>query len=131
MIAAPETIEKISQFGMGSYGLNQAGIAAAVASYNDHTFLKHSKAKVVEARQMVSEAVKVNGLSALPSQTSFMFVNLGDLNAEVFRQEMAKENVLIRGIYQDYTNWSRVSMGKIPDVQKYVDSLPKVLDRIT
>ena len=80
---------------------------------------------------MVSEAVKVNGLSALPSQTSFMFVNLGDLNAEVFRQEMAKENVLIRGIYQDYTNWSRVSMGKIPDVQKYVDSLPKVLDRIT
>ena len=130
MIAAPETIEKISQFGMGSYGLNQAGIAAAVASYNDHTFLKHSKAKVVEARQMVSEAVKVNGLSALPSQTSFMFVNLGDLNAEVFRQEMAKENVLIRGIYQDYTSWSRVSMGKIPDVQKYVDSLPKVLDRI-
>ena len=79
---------------------------------------------------MVSEAVKVNGLSALPSQTSFMFVNLGDLNAEVFRQEMAKENVLIRGIYQDYTNWSRVSMGKIPDVQKYVDSLPKVLDRM-
>ena len=80
---------------------------------------------------MVSEAVKVNGLSALPSQTSFMFVNIGDLNAEVFRQEMAKENVLIRGIYQDYTNWSRVSMGKIPDVQKYIDSLPKVLDRIT
>ena len=130
MIAAPETIEKIAQFGMGSYGLNQAGIAAAVASYNDHTFLKHSKAKVVEARQMVSEAVKANGLSALPSQTSFMFVNLGGLNAEVFRQEMAKENVLIRGIYQDYTNWSRVSMGKIPDVQKYINSLPKVLDRI-
>ena len=117
MIAAPETIEKISQFGMGSYGLNQAGIAAAVASYNDEIFLKHSKAKVVEARQMVSEAVAANGLKALPSQTSFMFVDLGDLNAETFRQEMAKENVLIRGIYQDYTNWSRVSMGKIPDAK--------------
>ena len=131
MIAAPETIEKISQFGMGSYGLNQAGIAAAVASYNDEVFLKHSKAKVVEARQMVSEAVAANGLKALPSQTSFMFVDLGDLNAETFRQEMAKENVLIRGIYQDYTNWSRVSMGKIPDVQKYINSLPKVIDRMS
>jgi histidinol-phosphate aminotransferase len=131
MIASPETIEKISKFGMGSYGLNQAGIAAAVASYNDEVFLKHSKAKVVEARQMVSEAVTANGLKALPSQTSFMFVDLGDLNAETFRQEMAKENVLIRGIYQDYTNWSRVSMGKIPDVQKYIDNLPKVIDRIS
>ena len=44
---------------------------------------------------------------------------------------MAKENVLIRGVYQDYTNWSRVSMGKIPDVQKYIDNLPKVIDRIS
>tara|TARA_B100001989_G_scaffold232397_1_gene191642 strand:- start:1492 stop:2088 length:597 start_codon:yes stop_codon:yes gene_type:complete len=131
MIASPETIEKISKFGMGSYGLNQAGIAAAVASYNDEVFLKHSKAKVIEARQMVSEAVTANGLKALPSQTSFMFVDLGDLNAETFRQEMAKENVLIRGVYQDYTNWSRVSMGKIPDVQKYIDNLPKVIDRIS
>ena len=131
MIASPQTIEKISKFGMGSYGLNQAGIAAAVASYNDEVFLKHSKAKVVEARQMVSEAVTANGLKALPSQTSFMFVDLGNLNAETFRQEMAKENVLIRGIYQDYTNWSRVSMGKIPDVQKYIDNLPKVIDRIS
>ena len=131
MIASPETIEMISKFGMGSYGLNQAGIAAAVASYNDEVFLKHSKAKVVEARQMVAEAVTANGLKALPSQTSFMFVDLGDLNAETFRQEMAKENVLIRGVYQDYTNWSRVSMGKIPDVQKYIDNLPKVIDRIS
>ena len=45
MIAAPETIEKISQFGMGSYGLNQAGIAAAVASYNDEVFSKAFQSK--------------------------------------------------------------------------------------
>ena len=57
-----------------------------------------------------------------------MFVNLGSLNAETFRQEMAKQNVLIRGIYQDYTNWSRVSTGRIPDVQRYVDALPRVLE---
>ena len=39
MIATPETAQKISAYGMGSYGLNQAGIAAAVASYNDTAFL--------------------------------------------------------------------------------------------
>ena len=131
MIAAPETAELISAYGMGSYGLNQAGIAGAVASYNDTKFLAYSKSKIIEAREMISEAVTANGLMALPSQTSFMFVNLGSINAEDFRQGMAKENVLIRGIYQDYTNWSRVSMGKIPDVEQYVAAMPKVLEALS
>jgi len=77
---------------------------------------------------MVYSALKENGLSALPSQTNFMFVDLGDLNAESFRKNMEGQGVLIRGIYRDYTNWSRVSMGYISDVQKYVDSIPKSLD---
>jgi histidinol-phosphate aminotransferase len=131
MIANPETIETVSRYGMGSYGLNQAGIAAAVASYNDDKFLAYSKAKVLEAREMVASAVKSNGLTALPSQTSFMFVNLGDMSAEKFRAGMAKENVLIRGVYQDYVHWSRVSMGKIEDVEKYVNAMPKVLAQIS
>lgn len=79
---------------------------------------------------MVYAAVKEHGLTALPSVTNFVFVNLGELNAETFRQEMAKENVMIRGIYRDYTNWSRVSMGYIEDVQKYTSALPKVLYRM-
>jgi histidinol-phosphate aminotransferase len=108
--------------------MNQAGVAGAVASYNDHKFLEYSRNKIWEARDMINDAVKKNGLTAAPSQTSFVFVNLGSLNAETFRQEMAKQNVLIRGIYQDYTSWSRVSTGRIPDVQRYVDALPRVLE---
>ena len=80
---------------------------------------------------MIAEAVKVNGLTALPSQTSFMFVNLGDINAEDFRQAMAKENVLIRGVYQDYYHWSRVSVGTLADVEKYTTAMPKVLESLT
>jgi len=77
---------------------------------------------------MVSEALKQNALTALPSETNFMFVNLGDKNAESFRKAMADRNVLIRGIYRDYTHWSRVSMGKLEDVQQYVDALPAALE---
>ena len=127
MIAKPELLERVKQYGLGDYGLNQAGVAAAVASYNDNEFLKYSKAKIIEAREMVSEALQQNGLTALPSETNFMFVNLGAKNAESFRQAMADRNVLIRGIYRDYSQWSRVSMGKLEDVQKYVDALPAAL----
>ena len=131
MIADPELISKISSFGLGDYSLNQAGVAAAIASYNDEKFLRYSKEKIVEARDMLRDAVKENGLKPLPTSTNFMFVDLGSLNAEEFRKEMEKEKVLVRGIYQDYVNWSRVSTGKIADVKQYIKALPKVLDKIS
>ena len=59
-----------------------------------------------------------------------MFVDLGARNAEEFRQAMAERGVLIRGIYRDYTQWSRVSMGLMEDVERYVAALPPVLDQI-
>lgn len=130
IIAKPELIEKIASFGLGDYSLNQAGVAGAIASYNDEVFLKFSKQKIIEAREIIEEAVKVNGLQSLSSTTNFVFVNLGDLNAESFRKEMAKENVLVRGIYRDYSHWSRVSTGKIEDVIQYANALPRVLEKI-
>lgn len=128
MIAKPETTELVQRYSLGNYAMNQAGIAAAVASYNDFEFLDYSKSKILEAREMILDGLVRNELNAAPSQTSFVFVDLGDLNAETFRQEMAKRDVLIRGIYRDYTNWSRVSVGYLADVEKYVAALPAALD---
>ena len=128
MMAAPEKIESMSKFGLGNYAMNQAGVAAAVASYNDFEFLNYSKTRIFEARQMINEVARANGLKPAPSQTSFVFIDLGDLNAETFRQEMAKRQIMIRGIYQDYTNWSRVSTGLLPDVERFVKAVPEVLD---
>jgi histidinol-phosphate aminotransferase len=79
---------------------------------------------------MIASALKENGIASLPSQTNFIFADLGTINAEDFRVAMEKENVLIRGIYRDYTHWSRVSMGRLEHVQMYVDALPRVLSRL-
>ncbi len=128
MMAAPEKIESMMRYGLGNYSMNQAGVAAAVASYNDFDFLNYSKSRIIEARQMINEAARTHGLKPAPSQTSFVFIDLGNLNAETFRQEMAKRSILIRGIYQDYTHWSRVSTGLLPDVERFVKALPEVLD---
>jgi histidinol-phosphate aminotransferase len=130
MIASEENSEMLRQFGLGNYAMNQAGVAAAVASYNDTKFLAMSKQKIIEARGIIMDAVKKNGLTAAPSETSFVYVDLGDLNAQSFREEMEKQNVLIRGIYQDYTHWSRVSCGMIEDVKQYAAAMPIALDKL-
>jgi histidinol-phosphate aminotransferase len=130
MLSSPAQARLISQYGLGDYALNQAGVAAAIASYNDTKFLAMAKARIVEAREAIVEAATGAGLKPLPSQTNFVFVDLGKMNAEAFREKMAGENVLIRGIYRDYTNWSRVSMGKPEAVSQYIAALPKVVDTL-
>ena len=127
MIAQPDLLQTVSQFGLGDYGLNQAGVAGALESFNDTAFLEYSKSKIVEGRAMIAEAIISHDLFALPSQTNFVFVDLGDRNAEKFRVAMQKRNVMIRGVYRDYTQWSRVSMGRLEDIQMYVDALPAAL----
>ena len=128
LLGSEENISWINKYGIGGYAVSQSGIAAAIASFNDEAFLDYSRSKIQEGRDMVFLALKENGISALPSTTNFVFVDLGKGNANVFRQEMEKRKVLIRGIYRDYTNWSRVSMGKIEDVAMYVNALPSALD---
>ena len=130
LLGTPERIAEVKTYSIGDYALNQAGLAAAVASFEDEEFLAYSKANIVAGREMISDALATNGVSALPSHTNFMFVDLGKGNAEMFRQAMESQGVLIRGIYRDYTPWSRVSMGLMEDVAKYVAALPVALDAI-
>jgi histidinol-phosphate aminotransferase len=130
LIAPPPISALAERFGLGDYAMNQAGVAAAIASYDDETFVRYSKARILEGRELVLEAIRSAGLEALPSGANFLFVNLGTLDAEAFRTRMAERKVLVRGIYRDYTHWSRVSMGRIEDLERYAAALPAVLDEL-
>lgn len=120
-IGQPDTIKKIQGYAM-SFGGNTAGLAAAIASYNDTSFTSYSKARIVEARGIILDAVKKAGLEALPSQANFFYVKVSDANA--VQKAMAAQGIQIRGAYGKWTQWSRVSTGKIEDVQRYAAALP-------
>jgi histidinol-phosphate aminotransferase len=107
-----------------SFGGNLAGLAAAIASYNDTTFLAQSRAMVLEAREMIVDAVAKAGLKALPSQTNFVFVEVPDANA--LRDAMATRGIAIRGAYGEWQTYSRVSTGKLEDVARYTAALPDI-----
>ena len=131
MIGQPDVINEIRFNGTGEASLSMAGVSAAIASYEDKDFMNFSRDKINQAKEIVENGLKSNGLSYLPSETNFILVNLGSIDADKFRDEMLKENILIRGKYGDYHNWSRVSMGNLSDVQRYVDALPKVLTNLS
>ena len=119
-ISSEENIKRIRSHQMDPGG-NLAGLAAAIASLNDTAFLSQSRAMVLEGREMIMAAVKQAGLTALPSQTNFVFVKVPDANA--LRDAMATKGIAIRGAYGALNGYSRVSTGKLPDVARYTAAL--------
>lgn len=124
MIMKPELAAKVRDQVMSS--MNVLGLAAAVASYNDDAFLAMSRSRIREGRDMVQDAAKRLGLRYLPSQTNFVWIDMGKPANEI-RDRFAQRGIMIRGSYGKWTNWSRVSMGKVPDVERYVRALPEVI----
>ena len=97
---------------------NAVGLAAANASYTDDEFIKFSRAKIHEGRKMVNDTFRENGIEPLPSQTNFVYADIGR-NATEFQKRMAEMGILIRGSFDLYPNYTRVSMGKIEDIEVF------------
>lgn len=114
---------------MTSFGGNVAGISAAIACYNDEAFLAASLASIREGRDMILDAVARSGLTALPSQTNFVFVEVPD--ADAVDRAMRERNIVIRGAFGAWTQYSRVSVGDLKDVARYAEALPQIIGSIT
>ncbi|MEM1434423.1 MAG: histidinol-phosphate transaminase [Pseudomonadota bacterium] len=115
-MAPPELAQVIRRHTMSNS--NALGLAAALATYDDEPFLEFSKAKVIEGREIVLDTFKRHEVPVLPSQANFVYADIGR-NADRFQQAMRERGVSIRGIYQPYDTWSRVSMGKIEDLETF------------
>ena len=97
---------------------NGPGLAAANACYNDDEFINFSRAKIFEAREIVTSTFRRHGVKPIASQSNFMFADIGR-NGNEFRHQMAERGVLIQGRYAGYPNYIRVSMGRIEDVEVF------------
>jgi histidinol-phosphate aminotransferase len=124
-IARPDLIAQMKPWSM-SVGNSTAGLAAALATYDDAEFLAFSRTKILEARRMIEQAAQQAGLETLPSATNFVYVKVPD--ADRLQKALAAQNILIRPSYGPrWTQWSRVSCGKMEDVARYAEALPNLL----
>lgn len=118
-IGHPEIIAKVNSALMA--WPNGIGLTAAYHSYQDEEFIAFSRQKILEGRAMVNATLQSAGVIPVPSQTNFVFADIG-VNAAEFVAQMAKRNVQIQGGYADYPTYIRISMGKLEDL--------KIFDRV-
>ena len=66
------------------------------------------------------EALERQGIEPLPSQTNFVFADIGR-NVNDFAALMRERNVQIRPSYGRWENHMLVSMGKIEELEVFAD----------
>jgi histidinol-phosphate aminotransferase len=115
-IAPPELAATIGRHAMS--WPNVAGLAAAIASYRDADFIAFSKARIAEGRRMIADTFERHGVPVLPSQANFVYADIGR-DADAFQAAMRAKGVQIRGIYAPYDTWSRVSTGRLEDLETF------------
>ena len=125
-IAAPANAAELKRHRL-TISLNAPGLAAAIAAWDDGAFQRQSRAQIGAARRVLQAGVTRAGTIALPSQTNFLFVKVADANR--FAAAMAQRGILVRGAWGPaWPQWSRVSTGRLVDVERYANALPELIN---
>lgn len=114
---APPALAEVLRMHVMSWP-NVVGIAAALESYRDEEFIRYSRSRILEGRRIVTDTFMNHGITPLPSQTNFVYADIGR-DADRFAAQMAERNVLIRGAYRPYDTWTRVSMGRLEELEEF------------
>ena len=124
-LGRPDLIKKLES-GVMTWAPGPA-VAAAEASLEDDEFYVFSRNKIIAGREKLYAACRTAGLDYVPSQTNFVFVNVRR-DANLFAADILKKGVKVRGAdYPPYTNYSRISAGRLEELDYFAKVLPSVV----
>ncbi len=127
-LARPDIVERLRPYSMGSP--NVLGLRAAAASLRDDAFRTMSRQKMAEARMFTYDLLDDLGLDYAPSQASFIFFRTGR-PIESVRAAMAEGGVMVGRPFPPFTDWCRVSMSTMDDMQTFATALRDVMSHST
>jgi histidinol-phosphate aminotransferase len=107
---------------------NTTGLSAAIASFNDHAFLKETRAALTGDRTKVHATLDRMGLHRADAQGNFVFFDTGG-PLQRFQDRMLAEGIRVGRHFDGYDTWARVTIGQHQEVDRFLDALPRALAR--
>jgi histidinol-phosphate aminotransferase len=105
---------------------NSTGLAAAIASFNDHDFLKTTRAALTGDRAKVHATLDRMGLQRANAQGNFVFFDTGG-PLQRFQERMLAEGIKVGRHFDGYDTWARVTIGLHQEVDRFLQVLPRAL----
>lgn len=126
-LARPDIAERLRTFRMGP--LNVLGLVAAQASYADTDFVATSRQRNGETRLFLQRTLEAHECSYASSHTNFVFADLKH-DARDIADAFEKRGILLAPGRPPYPTWQRITIGTMPEMQRFAQVLPDVLNAI-
>ncbi|MCA1557363.1 MAG: aminotransferase class I/II-fold pyridoxal phosphate-dependent enzyme, partial [Acidobacteria bacterium] len=119
-LARPESIARLREFRMGI--INQVGLRGAIASYSDEEFLRFSRQKNLEARELFYKEMDDLGQRYVRTQGNFVWLHAGAGNRDL-PQRLATRGVMISNSLSPLGgDWARVTLGTPEEMRVFVSA---------
>jgi histidinol-phosphate aminotransferase len=102
---------------------NNTGLDAAIASFNDTEFLQSTRAAILADRARVHAAIDRLGLTRTDAQGNFVFFDT-KTPLQQFRDRMLAQGIKVGRPFPGYDTWSRVSIGRSEEIDRFLGALP-------
>jgi histidinol-phosphate aminotransferase len=125
-MAHPDTINSLSSYQpWRDAGVSMVSCNAALASLDDHDFVKMCKQRTKEAREMCYSCFKELSFDYIPSSTNFILFDIHKINKD-FTGLMQAKNIYVQ--FRDHFGgkWCRVSMGTVEEMQQFCNALKEI-----
>lgn len=125
-----DTIARLAPLAL-TFGTSILSIAAAMGSLEDPDYIRNEVKRNDAARQFTLDFFSSNGLDPVPSQTNFIFVDIGR-SAKSFREACAKKGIMVGRDFPPYENsHARISIGTLEEMQRATAVFAEVLGLAT
>lgn len=125
LVAKPELIEKIEKYG-GDIPVSQTGIAAALSSLGDESFMKLVRDKNAEARNVLTNYLDSKKIFYGKSHTNFVFFP-APLDGKTILKEMEESGYIMRIWDYQQKEWCRVSIGTLDEMKGFIKAFQRIM----
>jgi len=108
----PEKVAAILQRVRMPFNVNGLAQTGALAALEDTDFIQQTKQMIEVGKQQLTDGLKNLKVKTLPTQSNFIFIDLGEKNADVFVEALLKQGVIVRSAKSfGFPNAIRVTIG--------------------
>ena len=130
-IGSKELIKYLSdcKFSFNSYTMDTITLQAGVASIEDDSYFKEKLDAVITTREWTKAQLKNLGFTFPDSKSNFIFAKHESVEASVIFEELKKRGIYVRYFSkpQRISNYLRISIGTVEEMQVFIDELEKIL----
>jgi histidinol-phosphate aminotransferase len=118
-LAQADTIKQLNELQpWANAGASAVSLAGALASLDDHSFVKMSKTKNTEVRKLVTATFEQHHIHFIPSHTNFIYYSVKNQKNDLLAA-LASQNIRAGRLSDEKEKWTRISMGTTDDMKRF------------